>query len=435
MKNRKLWVSMIAGLLALAMLATLIAGVIPRNVNAASSGELKQQLNELKGQKDALKEKIEALEKQQSQNYNDMESLINQKDVIDQQVALLYEEMQNVNDQIAAYSLLIADKQEELELAQKRLAELNEKNKERIRAMEEEGELSYWSVLFKANSFSDLLDRLNMISEIAAADQRRLKEMSEAAEVVAQAQATRTEEKAELEKTKVDLEKTREELDAKNAEADKLLADLVKVSENLENLHDQFEKEEEDFLLEIADKQKEYDKQLAKEQEASRQASIKASIEASIQASIEESRRQEANKPSGGGSADNPSGVIWLTPCKYSRVSSPFGYRWHPTTGKWSMHYGVDFAAAKGTPIYATRSGTVNIATYSSTAGNFVSINHGDGYSSVYMHMTHYVVKVGQYVKAGELIGYVGSTGRSTGPHLHFGISYKGTYVNPMDYL
>ena len=435
MKNRKLWVSVIAGFLALAMLATLIAGVIPRNANAASSGELKQQLNELKGQKDALKEKIEALEKQQSQNYNDMESLINQKDVIDQQVALLYEEMQNVNDQIAAYSLLIADKQEELELAQKRLAELNEKNKERIRAMEEEGELSYWSVLFKANSFSDLLDRLNMISEIAAADQRRLKEMSEAAEVVAQAQATLTEEKAELEKTKVDLEKTREELDAKNAEADKLLADLVKVSENLENLHDQFAKEEEDFLLEIADKQKEYDKQLAKEQEASRQASIKASIEASIQASIEESRRQEANKPSGGGSADNPSGVIWLTPCKYSRVSSPFGYRWHPTTGKWSMHYGVDFAAAKGTPIYATRSGTVNIATYSSTAGNFVSINHGDGYSSVYMHMTHYVVKVGQYVKAGELIGYVGSTGRSTGPHLHFGISYKGTYVNPMDYL
>ena len=234
MKNRKLWVSVIAGFLALAMLATLIAGVIPRNANAASSGELKQQLNELKGQKDALKEKIEALEKQQSQNYNDMESLINQKDVIDQQVALLYEEMQNVNDQIAAYSLLIADKQEELELAQKRLAELNEKNKERIRAREEEGELSYWSVLFKANSFSDLLDRLNMISEIAAADQRRLKEMSEAAEVVAQAQATLTEEKAELEKTKVDLEKTREELDAKNAEADKLLADLVKVSENLE---------------------------------------------------------------------------------------------------------------------------------------------------------------------------------------------------------
>ena len=99
------------------------------------------------------------------------------------------------------------------------------------------------------------------------------------------------------------------------------------------------------------------------------------------------------------------------------------------------MHQGVDLAAPKGTPIYATRSGTVTIATYSSTAGNYVQLNHGDGYSSVYMHMTHYEVKVGEYVKAGELIGYVGSTGRSTGPHLHFGISYKGSYVNPMDYL
>lgn len=446
MNNRKKWISVLAGILAAAMLLTLVAGVIPRDAKALSSSELKDQLDELKGDKDALMEKLEALEKQQSDNWNDMESLIKQKDVIDQQVALLYAEMQNVNDQIAAYSLLIADKQEELDLARKRLAELNEKNKERIRTMEEEGNLSYWSVLFKANSFSDLLDRLNMISEIAAADRRRLKEMSEAAETVAQAQAELTAEKAELEKTREELKATQEELDAKNAAADKLLADLVKVSENLEDLHNEFEKQEEDFLDKIAQKEQEYSDKL--NEESSIAASIQASIEASIQESIwlkesiDESRRQEAmgqTKPTGGGGgygpSDNPSGVLWLTPCEYIRVSSPFGYRWHPTTGQWSMHKGVDFAAPKGTPIYATRSGTVTIATYSSTAGNYVSINHGDGYSSVYMHMTHYVVEVGEYVKAGELIGYVGSTGRSTGPHLHFGIAYKGEYVNPMDYV
>ena len=446
MNNRKKWISVLAGILAAAMLLTLVAGVIPRDAKALSSSELKDQLDELKGDKDALMEKLEALEKQQSDNWNDMESLIKQKDVIDQQVALLYAEMQNVNDQIAAYSLLIADKQEELDLARKRLAELNEKNKERIRTMEEEGNLSYWSVLFKANSFSDLLDRLNMISEIAAADRRRLKEMSEAAETVAQAQAELTAEKAELEKTREELKATQEELDAKNAAADKLLADLVKVSENLEDLHDELEMQEEDFLDKIAQKEQEYSDKL--NEESSIAASIQASIEASIQESIwlkesiDESRRQEAmgqTKPTGGGGgygpSDNPSGVLWLTPCEYIRVSSPFGYRWHPTTGQWSMHKGVDFAAPKGTPIYATRSGTVTIATYSSTAGNYVSINHGDGYSSVYMHMTHYVVEVGEYVKAGELIGYVGSTGRSTGPHLHFGIAYKGEYVNPMDYV
>jgi murein DD-endopeptidase MepM/ murein hydrolase activator NlpD len=446
MKNRRLWVSIIAGLLAFAMLATLVAGILPRDASAATSSELKEQLNDLKGEKDKLMEKIEALEKQQSSNFNDMQSLINQKDIIDQQVALLYAEMLNVDDQIAAYSLLIADKQEELELAQKRLAELNEKNKERIRAMEEEGELSYWSVLFKANSFSDLLDRLNMINEIAAADRRRLKEMSEAAQIVEKAKADLTAEKAELEKTKVEQEKTRQTLEAKNAEADKLLMDLVEVSENLQDLHNKFEKEEEDFLDEIAKKEQEYFDKL--DEEASIAASIKASIEASIQESIriqesiEESRRQEAmgsTRPTvGGGSygpSNNPSGVSWLVPCKYLRVTSPFGYRWHPTTGEWSMHRGVDLGAYKGTPIYASRSGTITIATYHSTAGNYVQINHGDGYCSVYMHMTHYVVKLGDYVKAGELIGYVGSTGRSTGPHLHFGISYKGEYVNPMDYI
>lgn len=445
MKNHKLLIGVIAGLLIFALAASLIAGVLPQDVRAASSSELKEQLNELKKDKDALKEKIKELEKQQSQTFGDMESIIKQKSVIDQQVALLYAEIQNVNSQIAAYSLLIADKQEELELAQKRLKELNAKNKARIRAMEEEGALSYWSVLFQANSFSDLLDRLNMIAEIAASDQRRLKEMGEAAKAVEEAQAVLTTEKAALEVTKAELEETQKTLDAKNAEADLLLADLVKVSQDLEDLHNQFEKEEEDFLDQIAQKDQEYQTQLGIEQSIA--ASIKASIEASIQesrwiqASIEESRRQEAGAtaPTDGnpsyGSPDNPSGVIWLVPCKYVRVSSPFGYRWHPTTGEWSMHKGVDLAAAKGTPIYASRSGYVNVATYHATAGNYVTINHQDGYTSVYMHMTHYIVKVGQYVKAGELIGYVGSTGRSTGPHLHFGIHYKGTYVNPMDYI
>ena len=437
MKNRRFRAALIAGLLVFTMLATAVSGAFPNDAKAASSSELKNQLDELKKDKEALMEKINALEKQQAENFGDMESIIKQKEIIDQQVALLYAEITNVNDQIAAYSLLIADKQEELELAQKRLAELNAKNKERIRAMEEEGGLSYWSVLFKANSFSDLLDRLNMINEIAAADQRRLEEMNKAAKEVEEAQKLLATEKAALEKTKADLESTQLVLDAKNAEADQLLADLVEISENLEDLHDRFEQEEENFLEQIAQKDKEYQTQLKVEESIA--ASIKASIEASIAESkwLEESRHQ-ATAPTGGsstGSPDNPSGVVWTVPCTYTYLRSPFGYRWHPTTGKWSMHYGVDFAAPKGTPIYATRSGTITIATYSSTAGNYVQINHGDGYASVYMHMTNYVVKVGQYVKAGELIGYVGSTGRSTGPHLHFGISYLGTYYNPMDYL
>ena len=451
MNKKKLLISAVACLLVVALGWSLISNVTVNNARAVSSDILKEELDGLKADREALLDRIEELEKQQAENFSDMESIIKQKGIIDQQVALLYAEIDNVNKQIAAYSLLIADKQEELDQAQQRLADLNEQFKDRIRAMEEEGELSYWSVLFKANSFSDLLDRLNMITEIAAADRRRLQQLEEAAKEVSDAQAVLTEEKASLEKTKAELLETQKVLDAKNAEADQLLADLVKISEDLEHLHNQFEKEEEDFLDQIAQKDQEYNEKL--DEEASISASIQASIDASIEESkwiqqsiresIEESiRLEQATKPTAStgnkpqyGSPDNPSGTVWLVPCTYSRVSSPFGYRWHPTTGEYSMHKGVDLAAPKGTPIYATRSGYVNVATYHSTAGNYVTINHRDGYTSVYMHMTHYIVSPGQEIKAGQLIGYVGSTGRSTGPHLHFGIHYYGTYVNPMDYI
>ena len=134
---------------------------------------------------------------------------------------------------------------------------------------------------------------------------------------------------------------------------------------------------------------------------------------------------------------DNPpSNATWITPVSGYRLTSAFGMRKHPVLGVNRMHNGVDMACAAGTPIYATRAGTVTTASYQANgAGNYVSINHLDGFSSVYMHMTHYVVSAGQNVSAGQLIGYVGNTGISTGPHLHFGISYAGTYVNPLAYI
>ena len=99
------------------------------------------------------------------------------------------------------------------------------------------------------------------------------------------------------------------------------------------------------------------------------------------------------------------------------------------------FHYGIDLAASSGTPIVATRAGTVTTAKYSSSAGYYVTLDHGDNFSSQYMHMTHYIVKKGDKVSAGQVIGYVGSTGASTGPHLHFGILSNGSYVNPAKYI
>jgi murein DD-endopeptidase MepM/ murein hydrolase activator NlpD len=459
MKNKRLWVSVIAGMMAAVLVLSLVIGVLPRKADAASSSELKEQLDELQAQKDALSQQIADLEKQQSENRDNIEGILAQKDIIDQQVALLHAEVNNITNQINAYNLLIADKQEELEEAQARLDELNELNKERIRAMEEQGALSYWSVLFQANDFADLLDRVNMVQEIAAADQRRLEEMKEVAEEVRRAQQILEEEKAALEVVKAELTASQDELAAKNDEADALLAELIQVSDDLQDIHNQFEQEEEAFLDELLKVEHQYSEQLAYEEssrqesiqesiQASIQESIQESIDASIEASIQESIRESIEEsrhnatagtaPGINGSHDSnvdADGIRWITPTTYSYVSSPFGYRWHPVTGQYTMHNGVDLPAPKGTPIYATRSGVVTIATSHSTAGNYVTINHQDGYTSVYMHMTHYVVYRGDYVKAGQLIGYVGSTGRSTGPHLHFGISYMGEYVNPMDYI
>ena len=445
MKNRKLFISVLAGIMVGVMLLGLIVSILPPSADAATSSELKDQLDALKAEKNEITAQIKDLEQQQSANREDMEEIMEQKAVIEQQVALLQDEITNVNQQIAAYSLLIADKQDELEEAQERLQDLTDQHRERLRAMEEQGQLSYWSVIFKANSFSDLLDRVTMVKEIAAADQRRLQDMNEAAKYVAQTQKELETEKLALEESRAELEASQETLAAKNSESDALLAELVAINEDMNALHAQFEDKEDQFLVQIAQKDQEYNKQLAAELESSRQASIQASKEeASIQASIEASKRAEeaakpSTKPSSGGSSGGSGGSSsskgWLKPCSYSYVSSPFGYRTHPVTGEWKMHKGVDLVASKGTPIYASRSGYVTIATYHSTAGNYVTINHQDGYTSVYMHMTHDVVSVGEYVKAGELIGYVGSTGRSTGPHLHFGIAYNGTYVNPMNYI
>ncbi len=411
MKNRKLWISILAGVMAFVMVLGLIIGVLP-SVSAESSSAIKEQLNELEKNKESIQAQIDELEGQLSENMGEMEAVVAQKDLIDQEVFLLHEQVKNINEQISAYSVLIADKQDELVEAETKLAELNEKNKERIRAMEENGSLSYWSVLFQANSFSDLLDRLNIVQEIAAADNKRMKEMSEAAKAVSEAKEALETEKASLEATRTELDNTEAELEKKRADADALLVELVAKGQEFEDLLEASEDEQAELLLEIAQKEKEYDK-----------------------AKHEEWLATSVPTPTYTPSTSVPSSSGWITPCSYVAFTSPFGYRYHPISGVWKMHYGVDLAGPQGTPIYAAKAGQVAIASYNGSAGYHVELIHEGGWASVYMHMTHYVVSVGDYVSQGQVIGYMGSTGGSTGSHLHFGISYNGTYVNPADYI
>ena len=131
-----------------------------------------------------------------------------------------------------------------------------------------------------------------------------------------------------------------------------------------------------------------------------------------------------------------PADTHWRSPLtKSTKVSSAYGWRIHPVYNVKKFHHGIDLTAKSGDPIVAARSGVVTRTTYDSASGYYVTINHGDGFSSSYLHMTHYCVKPGQNVNAGDVIGYVGSTGVSTGPHLHFAIYYNGSSVNPASYV
>lgn len=393
------WRSFGAFLLAAVMLVTMV----PRWTYAQTSEEIQEQIDELKEQEADLQDQMQVLEEQLEQNFSDMRQMVQQKDVLDQQIFLLQMQLKNTEAQIQAFSQLIADKQDALEEAQAKYADLSEKYKQRIRAMEEAGTLSYWAVLFRANSFADLLDRIDMLQEIARADSRRLQELETAAQQVQQARDELWEQLQAMEEIRVSQQQAQEDLAAKRAEADAVLQQLVALGTEFEVLLDAAEEQQAQLMEQLAKAEQDLAEALAQE-EAAKQPTV--------------------------------SEEGWLTPVRGYVLTSPFGMRLHPILNVYRMHNGVDMACPAMTPIYASRSGVVSVAAYQADgAGNYVQINHGDGYRSIYMHMTYYVVFEGDYVEQGQLIGYVGNTGLSKGDHLHFGISYNGEYVNPMEYL
>lgn len=421
MKNRKQMVSILAGIMAAVMLLTLILSLLPAKASAASSSEIRKQINALKEEKAEIQKQIEEVKAQYEENEDEIADIIAQKNVVEQEIQLLSTQITNINDQISAYNTLIADKQDELDDALEVYREMSKDNRVRVRAMEEEGELSYWEVLFKANSFSDLLDRLNMVEEIAAADKRHLKEMSDAADAVALAQTELEAEKADMETAKQELDDTQTEMDAKLQEAIDLFQELLEKADDLDALKAEYEAQEQEFLDQIAKKEQEFTAAKQAEWEAWKATSVPATTAAA--------------GSSGGGTGGSSGGGGWLVPVSYTSITSPFGYRTAPTSGASTYHQGVDLDTGTGDPVVATRAGIVSVASYNGTAGNYVQINHQDGFSSIYMHLNSYCVSSGQIVSAGQLIGYTGKTGVATGDHLHFGISYNGVYVNPCNYV
>lgn len=430
MKNSvQIWKSVISGLVALAILLPLTGELVTR-VHAESSSEIQNQIHSLEQEKNTIQAEIAELEQQKQENLSDIRDAVEQKDRVDSQINLLLQKIDNVNQQISAYNVMIADEQEQLDEALQRLEELRLANRNRIRAMEEEGTLSVWSVLFQANSFFDLLDRLNMIEEIADADRRRMDDLRTAAEQVEKTQQELLNSKQSLEASKEELDEAQIQLQEKRDVSNEILNDLISRGEAYQQLLEEGELAVEDLLVRIAEQEQKYNE--AKQTEYAQWLATSTPPESTEPDPTDAPESEKEPEPSDAPTA----GTSWKIPCSYVYVSSVFrNDRYHPILGYVRPHNGIDLAAYLGTPVYATRSGTVTTATKDSEAGNYVVINHGDGFSSVYMHLDYYIVSAGKWVDQGDCIGYVGTTGLSEGPHLHFGISYQGTYVNPADYM
>ena len=395
-------------LLSLMLAFVLLFGALPLTGAAASSAEIQKEIDALEAENKEIQKQINAIQSQYNANFSQMEDIVAKKQAVDQEITLLHSKIETTNAQIAAYGQLIADTQDELEAAQEELLQMSAEHRERIRVMEEEGSLTYWEVVFQANSFTDLLDRINMMEEINASDRRRIEQMRIAADIVSATQMNLESEKAELETVRTQLTEDEAILEQKRTESDDLLYELELKSQEFQLLLAESEILQEELMDEIAQKE----------------------------AELKEAKYDENLKRLALQGENPPSNATWVTPTTNWRLTSPFGMRLHPVLKYNRMHNGIDMAAPQGTPIYATRDGKVTKVAYQAGgAGNYVSINHLDGFSSIYMHMTHYVVKKDQTVSAGQIIGYVGSTGISTGAHLHFGISYAGTYVNPLAYI
>ena len=435
MNKRRLLVSIMAGFLACLMVLMLVLSALPVRANAKSSSEIRQEIDDLLAQQEQIQAKQDELQTQIDQNASDTKDIIEQKNAIDQQVQAIREKVENNNALIQSYNDLIAEKQTELDDALARQEELNGQYKERLRAMEENGKLSYWSILFKANSFLDLLDQLTMIHEIASRDQKMLTELSDLAQEIQDSQNQLSEDKAKLEDAKTGLESSQAELETARQRSDELLKELIARGDELAAAYADQEAEKQAFSDQIAASEAEYNRAQEEERRQQQQNNNNNNNNSGNNGGSSGGDDGDDTPEPNPGSGDATSGFAWPTACRY--ITSPYGSRPSPFgDGTATWHTGIDIGASYGDPIYASKSGTVTIAGWSTTGyGYFVVINHGDGSSTLYGHTSSYVVSEGEYVTQGQLIAYVGQSGNVTGPHLHFNIYIDGSTVNPLAYL
>lgn len=362
-------------------------------VTQAEIDALKKDALELDSRKKELEKQLDALSE-------DKAEVLQRRKLLDQQVANTSAQIQNIETQIAEYTALINQTAEELAQTEQQEAEQYELFCKRVRAMEEQGTVDYWSVLFRANSFSDLLSRLDAVNEIMEYDQRVIDQLKALQVEIAEKKASLEDSKAQTEAAKAELVSRKKELDAQRQEAINLIKEIQGNESKYQSTLKSLDAEEERIQANIV----KLSKELAAQQAA---------------------QGKPAQTSSGG--------YIWPVDSRY--ITSTVGGRTSPGGVGSTNHKGTDIGRVGYTsPIYASKAGTVIVSQYSSSYGNYVVVSHGSGNTTLYAHMSSRKVEVGQYVNQGAVLGITGSTGNSTGPHLHFEITENGVRINPLSH-
>ena len=406
--NNKRFVRIVAIVLAILMLLSVAMIAISALADTRASARVTQgQIDDLRNEKRELeRQKREIQSKINTIEFERMTE-ISKKEVLDDRIVLTGKEIDNINSIIDYYNLLIREKEYEVILAQDREDAQLEKFRNRVRDMEENGIISYLEIIFDSTSFSDMLARIDFVNDIMRADENAYINLIEARNETTAA-------KEELELTKTELDKEKEYLEEKEAE----------LFEQLEEAHALIKKMEEDIETERQLRAQVID------EEARVQREINAAVrELERQREIERQRRlREQQASSGGGSITGSGDLMWPVS---GPITSEFGVRRHPVFGDMRQHNGIDIGVSHGTGVAAADGGSVITSTYNSSYGHYIVISHGNGITTLYAHLSVRHVNAGDSVTKGQVIGLVGSTGISTGPHLHFEVSVNGTRVNP----
>ena len=411
-----------------AIMLTLIFCMQPVcNVQATEESNLSEAQQEKKTLENDLqkaKELIDSLKGSKEDIQSEVEKL-------DKQLNEISGKVKELESRLSKKRQEIADTESALNKAKEQEKKQYRNMKKRIQFMYENGQTSYVEMLLSADSFTDFLNAVEYITQISQYDRKMLKEYQNMQVTIAETQKTLETDYASLQSLQAKVQEEKQAVAALESAKKGELNDVADDLTDAQTVAKAYEAEiqaQNEVIAQIQAAQK----RAAEQQAAQQQAQAAEENQGATDAAGENQNTAQNTTPSGNGQSTGS--MMW--PCPSSkRVTSDYGPRTSPTNGASSNHKGIDIGAAYGADIVAADGGTVLVATYSSSGGNYVIIDHGGGLCTVYMHASSLTVSAGQTVSKGQVIAKVGSTGISTGNHLHFGVTLNGVYVSPWGYV